>query len=240
MSTNENPVERRHYFVDEAGDPYITKKNRVVAGTPGCSSFFLLGVLDVRDVEMLNADMDDLSNRLKAEPYLKRIPSMQPDAKKTAIQFHAKDDAPEVRYEVFRTLMAHDIRFYGVIRNKKAVAAYIRQRNEREPDYRYPPGELYDTLVRRLFHGLLHLGRQYTICFARRGWADHTQSFKSALLSARQDYQELSASGDDGEMQVKEFWSSQSRALQATDYFLWALQRLYERNESPQKIIRRL
>jgi len=232
MTMDINPIEHRHYFVDEAGDPYILKKKRVVVGTPGCSSFFMLGMLDVRDVRALGANMDDLASRLKVDPYLKRIPSMQPDAKKTAIQFHAKDDVAEVRYEVFRLLMAHDVRFYAAIRDKKIVAAHIRQMIERDPDYRYPPDELYNTLVRRLFRGRLHQDRQYTICFARRVGTDITQALEGALLLARQDFQELSGFSGNGEIQVSAAWSAQSRALQATDYFLWALQRLFERNES--------
>jgi hypothetical protein len=39
-----------------------------------------------------------------ADPYFKGVPSMQADAKKTALFFHAKDDLPEVRREVFRVL----------------------------------------------------------------------------------------------------------------------------------------
>ena len=232
MTTNENPMERRHYFVDEAGDPNIIKNKRIIVGKDGCSSFFMLGVLDVRDVKALSADLDDLSTRLNADPYLKGIPSMRPEAKKTAVLFHAKDDVPEVRYEVFRMLMAHDVRFYAAIRDKKALAAYAQQRLEQDTDYRYPTDKLYSTLVRRLFRGLLHLDPQYTICFARRGWSDRTQALQDALISARQDYQELSGVGGDGEIQVSAPWSAQSRALQAADYFLWALQRLFERNES--------
>ena len=232
MTVDEKLTDRRHYFVDEAGDPYLIKKKRVIAGTPGCSSFFMLGMLDVRDVEALGADMDDLANHLKADPYLKRIPSMQPEAKKTAVLFHAKDDVPEVRYEIFRRLMTHDVRFYAAIRDKKTIAAYARQRITQEPDYRYPTDELYNTLVRRLFRGRLHQNRQYAICFARRGESDRTQALQDALVLARRDFQELSGLGGDGEIQVTAFWSAQSRALQAADYFLWALQRLYERNES--------
>jgi hypothetical protein len=223
----------RHYFVDEAGDANIfNRKKQIVVGTEGCSSFFMLGMLDVRDVKALSMDMDDLSKDLQSDPYLKRVPTMRPEAGKTAIQFHAKDDVPEVRREVFRVLMDHDVRFYGTIRDKRVVTAYVRKRNERDANYRYVPGELYETLTRRLFSGRLHQNGQYAICFSRRGASDRTQALQDALLSARQDFQELSGIGGEGKIQVTATWAAQSRALQATDYFLWALQRLYEKRES--------
>jgi len=233
MSAGTTPIDCRHYFVDEAGDPNIfNRKKRVVVGVEGCSSFFMLGMLDVRDVKALNMDLDDLSNRLQAEPYLKHVSSMQPKAQKTAVQFHAKNDAPEVRYEVFRLLMAHDIRFYGAIRDKRTVTEHVRQKNEQDPSYRYAPNELYEMLTRRLFSGRLHQNEHYTVCFSRRGTSDRTQALQDALQFARRDFQELSGTGGDGTIQVAAIWSTQSRALQATDYFLWALQRLYEKRES--------
>ena len=43
-----------HYFVDEAGDPVLfNAKGRVIAGTEGCSRFFILGNLDVAEPDRL-------------------------------------------------------------------------------------------------------------------------------------------------------------------------------------------
>ena len=43
-------------------------------------------------------------------PRYKGIPSMQPDAKKTAIAFHAKDDYAEIREQVFELIQSFDIK----------------------------------------------------------------------------------------------------------------------------------
>jgi len=88
----------------------------VIIGTPGCSRYFILGVIEVPDPAKLDNALEDVRMKLLADPYLKRIPSMQPEAKKTAIAFHAKDDVPEVRKEVFELLLNFDLKFLAVVR----------------------------------------------------------------------------------------------------------------------------
>lgn len=227
------PLGRRTYFVDEAGDAILfNKKKQIVLGSEGCSSFFMLGMIDVRDRHGLEAAMDRLAADLSADPYLMAVPSMRPEAGKTALQFHAKDDVPEVRREVFKLLMQFDVRFYAAVRDKRAVLTYVRQRNVQDASYRYHPNELYESVVRRLFSGRLHQNEQYSICFSRRGSSERTQALHQALCGARQDFRELTGASGDGEILVEPTWSRECRSLQATDYFLWALQRLYEKRES--------
>lgn len=96
------PVSGKHYFVDEAGDPVLfDAKGGVLIGTPGCSRYFALGLLDVADPTVLGADLENLRAELLSDPYFKDVPSMQPATRKTALYFHAKDDLPEIRREVF-------------------------------------------------------------------------------------------------------------------------------------------
>ena len=137
-----------HFFVDEAGDPTLfDAKGRILVGQDGCSKTFIVGKLDVGDPAALQRALAQLRADLLADPYFKRVPSMQPERGKTALAFHAKDDVAEVRREVFKVLVGLDLRFYAVVRHKAALLDYVRQRNEREPGYRYRGDELYDTLV---------------------------------------------------------------------------------------------
>jgi hypothetical protein len=78
-------------------------------------------------------ELNALRTTLLAEPYFQNVPSMQASQGKTAVAFHAKDDLPEVRREVFNLLLRHELRFYAVVRDKQQTLAYVRQRNEREP-----------------------------------------------------------------------------------------------------------
>ena len=221
------------YFVDEAGDPTLFGGcGRVLVGSPGCSRYFMLGVLQAADVPALSAGLNELRQRLLADPYFKGVPSMQPERRKTALAFHAKDDVPEVRREVFQLLTRQEVRFFAVVRDKQAVLRYVQERNAFDEGYRFRPNELYDTLVSRLFKDRLHLSPEVRVCFARRGSSDRSQALLAALEKARHRFAERWQRPVAGVVSARESTPLYDVALQATDYFLWALQRHYEQQES--------
>jgi hypothetical protein len=223
-----------HYFVDEAGDPILFNKNgNVLIGSEGCSRYFILGLLRVGDPDSLGLELQTLRKKLLSDPYFTGVPSMQPKNKKTAIAFHAKDDLPEVRREVFSILMNRkDLKFFAVIKDKHQLLSYVRQRNNADANYRYTPNELYDYLVRRLFRDRLHTSDDYQIHFARRGSSDRTDALKIALRAAKEKFAErYHQPVVDTQIKVIPANSKDIPALQVVDYFLWSLQRLYERKE---------
>src|ERR1700675_4162201 len=96
------PGETRHFFVDEAGDlTLFDRRGRIIVGHEGVSKTFMVGVAYLPDPEGAKRTLDALRADLLADPYFKDVPSSQPASRKTAICFHAKDDLPEVRREVF-------------------------------------------------------------------------------------------------------------------------------------------
>jgi hypothetical protein len=221
-----------NYFVDESGDGTLfNRKRQEAVGTPGCTRFFILGVLDVRDEIALERDLADLRKWVLAHPYLKNVPSVQPQARKTAIAFHAHDDCPEVRQSVFEVLCAHDLRFLAIVRDKREVLEYVHSRNATDPTYKYHPNELYEYLVRRLFKNILHKTDIYSITFAKRGPRDRTRSLQDALEAARNRFADSHGIQAAARVRVSAESPSRCKALQAADYFLWALQRFYERHE---------
>jgi hypothetical protein len=227
-----NKPSLRYYFVDEAGDPLLfNHRKQIVVGCEGCSAFFMLGLLDIVDPLALEHDMSDLRNRLLADPYFNHVPSMKIERKKTAIYFHAKDDLPEVRREVYSLLMRHEMRFFAVIRDKRRIARLVQEHNKKSLTYRYHPNQLYDRCISRLFKDRLHKDDGYTIYFANRGSKDRTAALKAALETARSNFRRTWSIQGSGPIDVYPIAARQSAGLQATDYFLWALQRLYERDE---------
>jgi hypothetical protein len=221
-----------YYFVDEAGDGILfDARGKVIIGTPGCSRYFLLGVLDVADPAGLSRQMDDLRTHLLTDPYFRNVPSMQPGAKKTATFFHATDDPPEVRREVFSILRNLDLKFMAVVRDKRRVVEYVRERNQSDAAYRYNPNELYDYMVRRLFMNMLHKKDEYEITFSKRGKTDRTASLYRALRAAKDRF--TARWGIDREAQINVYPrpTPGNGGLQAVDYFMWSLQRFYERRE---------
>jgi hypothetical protein len=181
----------KYYYVDEAGDGTIfNARGRIIIGNEGVSRYFILGLLDVADPVAIEKELKTLRAKLLDDPYFRGVPSMQFKAKKTAICFHAKDDLPEVRREVFKILLNHELRFFAIVRDKSKVLEYIRKRNEVDGAYRYNPNELYDSLVRQLFKDRLHQHDAYEIYFARRGTSDRTAALRIALETARKRFSE--------------------------------------------------
>ena len=223
----------RHYFIDEGGDGTLfSRKGKVLIETEGCSRFFILGLLEVPDSTVLQHIFDELRGRLMSDSYFEGVPSMQAEERKTAVAFHATDDLAEVRMEVFRLLRdTEGLRFFAVVTDKRRVLEYVRERNESNPDYRYHPNELYDYLVRRLFKQRLHQSSEYRITFSKRGKSDRTDALREALQSAQNRFAEQHNVTSDTFLQVSQARPKDQASLQSVDYFIWALQRLYELGE---------
>ena len=223
---------KRFYYVDEAGDGNLFgKRGQVVLNQPGCSRYFIVGVLDVTNVEQISRELSELREQLLKDPYFNKVPSMQPEARKTYYAFHAKDDVPEVRREVFSVIRKHDFRFLAVVRNKVKLLDYVRQRNSQEISYHYHPNELYDYMVRVLFKNLLHKDQEYDITFSKRGHQDRTKSLKTALEQAQNRYVEQWHIINRSVLNVYPKTPLDCVPLQVADYFLWSLQRFFELNE---------
>ena len=231
--TSKTPPSIRHYFVDEGGDSTLfSKAGKTLVGTEGCSRFFILGLLDVPDPVALNDRFDELRARLMSDSYFKNVPSMQPDARKTALAFHAKDDVSEVRRDVFQILRdTEGLRFFAVVADKLSVLEYVRQRNKREPAYRYHPNELYDYLTGCLFKERLSQHNRYRIIFSKRGKPDRLDVLRKLVEAASESLAQQQNISDDPFTGVFTATPKEHAGLQAVDYFVWALQRLYERGE---------
>ncbi len=223
-------------FVDEAGDPTLfANRRQAIVGTPGCSRFFILGKLEVDDPVGLGEKLAALRARLIADPYFSGVPSFDPERGKTAIAFHAKDDLPEVRYEVFKLLVAEGkaLRFHAVVGDKERILQEVLRRNESEPGYRYQHNELYDGLMRSLFGKFHRLADFFEVCVARRGQSDRNEAMRTAINHAERDFTASYgfSRGAEDTWRIVVSASKNEACLQAVDYYLWALQRFYEPRE---------
>lgn len=226
-----SPVDELHLFVDEAGDPHLfNAAGAVIVETDGCSRFFIMGKLEVEDPNLLAGRLTDLRTGLLADPYFAGVPSFQPERKKTALQFHAKDDVPEVRYRVFDLLrsMVNELRFHGVVRDKHVLARREVAKRSQEPTYRYRPNELYDGLVHSLFRKLHGQADAYNLLVAKRGQKNRNHALAVALQHAERDFESRFGFRRGGNWTIAIGDPRTIVCLQAVDYFLWAVQRFYE------------
>ncbi len=222
------------WFVDEAGDPTVfAKGGTVLVASDGCSRFFIEGKLECRDVVALAADLRQLRAEVLADPYFKNVPSLNPARQRTALQFHAKDDPAEIRFLVFKLLARHELRFVAVVRDKLKLVDYALQRRRIDPTYRYDPNghELYDELTRRLFSRLHGYG-EHRVVFAQRGHRPRTSAFREAIEHEDQVFETAMGLKRPKPTEVVCGFPKDHAGLQAVDYFLWALQRFYERGEA--------
>lgn len=222
------------YCVDEAGDSVLyTRRGKLIVGSDGCSRHFIMGLAQISEPMSLEADIAALRQSLVSDPYFSGVPSMQPAGRKTAVAFHAKDDLPEVRREVFRELLRHDITFHAVVRDKLRASEIVSDFRKINPIYRYKQEQLYDDLVRRLLRDKLHGDSSYDVTFARRGKSDRTRALRSALERGRRQWCTSCGIKHDPppDVSIATQYPYENAGLQAVDYFLWALQRCYERKE---------
>jgi len=179
----------------------------------------------------LDEELESLRSALRADSYLAKVPSMQPTRRKTAIAFHAKDDCAEVRREVYRLLMAHEMRFFAVVRHKRMIVEKVLEHNKKHSSYRYHPNQLYDRCVSRLFRDRLHKEDSYIIQFSRRGNRSRSEALRKAIEQARNNLRVKWRISTTAPIEIIAATPRQAGGLQAVDYLLWALQHLYERGE---------
>lgn len=225
---------RVDYFVDEAGDTTLFRHGGQPAlGRDGVSNFFILGRLELDDAQSLAADLDALRTRLLADPLLKDVPSMQPKRGKTARFFHAKDDVAEVRIEVFRLLLTHELRFSAIVKDKRALLREAQAALAADPKASYKPDghALYDTMMRKLFARLGRHGVHAHVSFAVRGNKPRTVALRHAVLEVEQHFERDFGFARSASVTVASAYPWDVAGLQACDYLLWALQRFYERGE---------
>ncbi len=228
----EAPKTSTHYFVDESGDGVLfgaQGRSLLSAGT--VNKHFILGMVQVEDPFALANELNALRTDLLADPYFKNVPSMLPSGRKTGLMFHAKDDVPEVRREVFRLLQKHPIKFFAVVRDMRSVLAIELERRRLDDKHRYKADGLYDLTVSQLFKERLHDYASCNICFSKRGQTDRTSAFEHSLETARQRFEEQSSQKVLTRLHVQVKDSRSEPALQAADYMLWALQRYYRTGE---------
>lgn len=221
----------RNYYVDEAGDlTLFNKKGKIMLGKNGVSNIFMIGVVELSNPILVEEKLKDLRKNLLNDSRFKKIPSMQPSAKKTALLFHAKNDHREVRQEVFKKLTKIEAKVQIAIRRKVELVNYAKRLKEYKNE-KLSEGKIYDSLVTFLFTNMLHQAEENRIIFARLGTSERRESLASALKTAKNKFNKKWGKDYNSSIIIDVKKSSDEIGLQVIDYYLWALQRLYEQKE---------
>ena len=220
-----------NYYVDEAGDlTFFDKRGRIIVGKPGVSQLFMVGVAHLPQPKQAAIKLQLLRQYLLADPYFKDVPSMKPESKKTSLCFHAKNDLPEVRREVFKLLPTLQPKVQVAIRRKQDLAHTAKQ-SFKQFKRKMNINAIYDDLVKRLFKNLLHKADENHIICAVRGDSARQQALEEAIQKAQKNFHKKWNISVNNKILIRTAYPPESPGLQVIDYYLWALQRMLERGE---------
>lgn len=190
----------------------------------------MVALVDLPDPGEAHEKLEELRGELLADPYFRDVPSMQPEQKKTASCFHANNDLPEVRREVFKLLPSFDAKVLVAIKRKDVLVEYYKDLYERTGE-KFKTNVVYDELVKIVCYNKLHSADENRIVFARLGKAKREKALREALLETKQAFDRKWGKKPDPPIHIEASYPTESAGLQIADYYLWALQRMYERQE---------
>ncbi len=208
------------FFVDESGDPtFYDRTGNLIAGVNGCSPILILGFVEFPDPDPVRQAILKLQAEVLGDPLLRGTPSMV----KTAKAFHAKDDAPEVRYLFFKLISQFEMRAQFVVARK--LERVFRNRFEGS-EMRF-----YDHLVETLFQDMLHRYTHNHIYFAKRGSRQRTTPLAGAIQRSVGRFEEKWETVVDTIYEVYPQTPQGEPCLSVVDYMNWAVYRAYVRQE---------
>lgn len=209
------------YFVDEAGDPvFYDSRGNLIVGNEGCSKILIIGYIRTEDPSPIRNALSDLRNQIKQDKYLQAIPSVE----KSLNFFHAKNDCPEVRQLVYKT-----------IKKLKFKSEFIVARKEEKRFKKIHLGKesiFYDDMVSKLFESRMHVSHINNIYFAVRGNKDRQAPLRYAIQNAILSFERKYDKKVNTLVDVYAQTMTGEPCLQVADYMLWALQRAYTKNET--------
>ena len=208
------------YFVDEAGDPtFYDRHGKVILGIEGCSPILILGFIETEYPEEIREALNGVKEKVEQDPYLRGIPSLS----KSLRAFHAKDDIPEIRQEVFKVLTELPFKCQFIVARKK-LNTFLNTFNGRESAF-------YDHLVTHLFRNVLHRAADNRIYFATRGSRSRQLPFQEAIEKGVGEFERKWQASVSSTVTLLPQSPVGEPCLQAIDYAVWALYRAYTKRE---------
>lgn len=215
------PIEGEHwYFVDETGDPvFYDERGNLIVGTEGCSPILGIGFIETDQPSEIRHAIADLHNQIAEDKYLRSIPSIV----KSNRAFHAKDDAPEVRYFVYQALAGMNFKAQFVVA-RKIERVFRNSFDAKETEF-------YDHLVSHLFTNVLHRHTQNHVYFSQRGSKTRQANLEQAILKGIGKFETRWSKKVDTKTHVIPQTPVGEPCLQVIDYMNWAVYRAFVKRE---------
>lgn len=217
---DEVPVQKKYYFVDESGDPNFLGRGKVNLLDSGLASrYFMVGYLELADPNLLSKQFQAIREEIAGDEFLNVIPSV-----KHSIEcFHANKDCREVQERVFKILKTTEFTFHAVVMEKKIDQFITKFQGKKSLFYAY--------LVERLMENRLHLYPEIDVYFAKMGSITNDENMWAALEKAKERFSQKWGDGQHGSIRIFMQQPNKIVGLQAVDYVLWAIHRVYNHQD---------
>ena len=217
---NSEKTQKKYYFVDESGDQNFLGKHKVDLIKSGkASKYFIVGYIELEDHLELARNLGVVRESIKRDDYLQDIPSL----KSSLTCFHANKDCREVQERVFKVLKQTDFQGFAVVIEKK-IDLFISK-------FKGKKSALYAYLVERLFENRLHQHDVIDIYFSKVHNVIHEKNMWAAIEEAKARFYKKWNKTQENDIRIFMQNPSQIAGLQAVDYFLWMIHRLYHHHE---------
>ncbi len=211
---------KMYFYFDESGSPALLGhhgKDLLKLGLT--SKTFSVGYIQTSNPHKLHVDLENLRKELMEDEYLKSIPSI----KNLKNGFHANKDCSEVREKVFKLLKKSDFEAYVIVARKEE--AIFRNR------FNMSEKRLYRFLVSELLKNRIHLYTDIDIYFSEMGNIVSEHNMKEAIDKAIEKFQSKWRKENSNNIRIFVQQPSHLPLLQVTDYILWAVYRVFEKDE---------
>ena len=215
-----------HRFLDEAGDTTFYGKGKIpIIGKEGVSTHFFLGMLTLEEqAEIVRRRVIELQNQISNDSYFDSVPSIIKKKNNTGFFLHAKDDIPEVRklaFELIKNTKCH----FEVVIIKKDYRMF-------EEKYNKNPSNFYAELLSQLLINDALENKKLILNIAHRSKCTTHRNLENSL----QKVDVLSSNMHPLRDRFCKFVFNIQKPttepiINITDYFLWAIQRKWERND---------
>jgi len=167
----------------------------------------------------LRHELHRVRQKLSADKYLADVSSIS----KSLRAFHAKDDCPEVRHEVFKAIVELPFKAQFIVARKiEKVFTKAFARDERR---------FYDSLLSRLFENTLHQREMNCIYYAKRGSRKRQQPLEAAIRSGLDEFERRWKTKISTQFTIQAQTPIGEPCLQIIDYMNWAVYRVFTKRE---------
>jgi hypothetical protein len=166
-----------------------------------------------------------LQTQISTDAYFQSVPSILKKKDKAGYFLHAKDDVPEVRKMAFEIITKIDCHFDAVM-GRKDYSIYEKKHNGNQ-------SEFYADLLSHLLIDNFNDHERLVLNIAHRSKCTTHKNLEKGLAKATIIASNKYPEDRNGcKMVFNVQQPTTEPVINITDYFLWALQRKWERNES--------